>query len=70
MEVSGQLHAPAALSPGNSPRYPLDRRMGGPQSRPGRGGQDKNPSLFRELNLGLSTRSLLLYWLPTYANDS
>jgi hypothetical protein len=26
MEMSGQLHAPAAL-----PRYPLDRRLGGPQ---------------------------------------
>jgi hypothetical protein len=27
MEMSGQLHAPAAL-----PLYPLDRRLGGPQS--------------------------------------
>jgi hypothetical protein len=36
LEVSGQLHAPAALPPGKSPRYPLDRRMGGPQSRSGR----------------------------------
>jgi len=27
MEMSGQLHAPAALS-----RYSLDRRMGGPQA--------------------------------------
>jgi hypothetical protein len=27
MEVSGQLHAPAALSQGKSPWYPLDRRM-------------------------------------------
>jgi hypothetical protein len=25
-----------------SPRYPLDRRLGGPQSRSGRGGEDKN----------------------------
>jgi len=31
MEVSGQLHAPAALPP-VSPWYPLDRRLGGPQS--------------------------------------
>jgi hypothetical protein len=37
MEVSGQLHAPAALPPGKSPWYPLDRRLGGPQSRSGRG---------------------------------
>jgi hypothetical protein len=36
LEVSGQLHAPAAL-----PRYPLDRRLGGPQSRCGRRGEEK-----------------------------
>jgi hypothetical protein len=30
MEVSGHLQAPVAL-----PRYPLDRRLGGPQSRSG-----------------------------------
>jgi hypothetical protein len=30
----GQLHAPAALHPGKGPsRYPLDRRLSGPQSR-------------------------------------
>jgi hypothetical protein len=38
MEVSGQLHARAALLS----RYPLDRRLGGPQSRSGRGGEEKN----------------------------
>jgi hypothetical protein len=32
MEVSGQLH----------PRYPLDRRLGGLQSRSGHSGEDKN----------------------------
>ena len=31
MRVGGQLHAPAAL-----PRYPLYRRLGGPQGRSGR----------------------------------
>jgi hypothetical protein len=36
LEVSGQLHAPAALPPGKSPRYPFYRRLGGPQSRSGR----------------------------------
>jgi hypothetical protein len=37
MGVSGQRHAPAALYPrGKDPRYPLDRRLGGPQSRSGR----------------------------------
>jgi hypothetical protein len=27
MEVSGQLHAPAALSQGRGPRYPLDKTL-------------------------------------------
>jgi hypothetical protein len=27
---------------GNSPWYPLDRRLGGPQSRSGHGGEEKN----------------------------
>jgi hypothetical protein len=40
--VSGQLHAPAALPPGESPWYPLDRRFGGPQNHSGRGGEEKN----------------------------
>jgi len=26
----------------NSPRYPLDGRLGGPQSRPGSGGEEEN----------------------------
>jgi hypothetical protein len=39
---SGQLHASAALVPGKNPQYPLDRRLGGPQSRSGCGGEKKN----------------------------
>jgi hypothetical protein len=27
---------------GKSPRYPLDKRLGGPQIRSGRGGEEKN----------------------------
>jgi hypothetical protein len=42
MEVSGQLHAPADLPQGKSAWYPLDRRMSGPQSRSGCGGEEKN----------------------------
>jgi hypothetical protein len=42
MEVSGQLHAPAALPLGKYSRYPLDRSLSGPQSRSGRGGEEKN----------------------------
>jgi hypothetical protein len=41
VEVSGQLHAPAALSPGNKPRYPFYMRLGGSQSRSGRHGGQK-----------------------------
>jgi hypothetical protein len=42
MEVSGKLHAAAALPPGKSPQYSLDKRQGGPQSRSGRGDEEKN----------------------------
>jgi hypothetical protein len=42
MEVRVRLHAPAALPQGKSPWYPLDRRLGGPHSRYGRGGEEKN----------------------------
>jgi hypothetical protein len=41
MEVSGQLHAPAALLPGKE--HPLDMRLDVPQSRSGRGGEEKIP---------------------------
>jgi hypothetical protein len=40
--VSGKLHAPADLTSGKEPRYPLDRNLGGPQSRSGRCGEEKN----------------------------
>ena len=35
MEVAGQHHAPAALPPVKT-RYPLYKRLGGPQGRSGR----------------------------------
>jgi hypothetical protein len=39
MEVSGQLHAPAALPPGKEHPVPIEfRRLDGPQNRYGRGG--------------------------------
>jgi hypothetical protein len=40
MELTGQLHAPAALPPWKY--YPLDKRLRGPQSQSGRGGEEKN----------------------------
>jgi hypothetical protein len=44
MELSGQLHAPAALPPGKEPplQYPLYRKLGGPQSWSGHGVEEKN----------------------------
>jgi hypothetical protein len=50
MEVSGQLHFPAALPQGKTPWYPLDRRLGGPQSRSGRGGEEESSQARRESN--------------------
>jgi hypothetical protein len=41
LEVSGQVDAPAALPPGKEPWYPLDRRLGGPQSRSGQRGEEQ-----------------------------
>jgi hypothetical protein len=45
MEVSGQLHAQAILPQGKRPWYPLDRKVGGPQSRCERGDEEKNSQL-------------------------
>jgi hypothetical protein len=46
MGVSGQLHEPATLYlRGKDPRYPLYRRLGGPQSRSGHRGYKKSPLL-------------------------
>jgi len=42
MEVSGQLYAPAALPQRKRPFHSLDRSLVGPQSRFGRGGEQKN----------------------------
>jgi hypothetical protein len=42
MEVSGQLHTPSTLSPGKEPRYPMDMRLGGPQSRSRRCRKEKS----------------------------
>jgi hypothetical protein len=72
MEVSGQLHDPATLPQGKNPRYPLGRRLGGPQSRSGRGGEEKNsqpPPGIEPLNPGLPARSPVLYQLKYYGSS-
>jgi hypothetical protein len=45
MGVSDQFHDPAALPPGKKPTwYPVDRRLGGPQSRSGHSGSEEKNS--------------------------
>jgi hypothetical protein len=41
MEMSGQLHVPVALPPGNNPQYVLYRRLGWPQRQSGHYGEKK-----------------------------
>jgi hypothetical protein len=57
MAVSDQLHAPAALPPRS--RHPLDRRLGGPQSRSGHGNRMKTLCRCWEKNPGRPGPSLL-----------
>jgi hypothetical protein len=67
MGVSGQRHATAALYPrGKDPRYPMYRRLGGPQSRSGHRGSRKNllpPPGIEPRSPGRPARSQTLYWL-------
>jgi hypothetical protein len=44
------LHLQLLYSQGKSPRYPLDREMGGPQSWSGCGGEEKNRCFCWESN--------------------
>jgi hypothetical protein len=44
---------------GMNPQYSLSRRVSGPLSRCGRGGEVKNPCPSRESNPGRSARSLV-----------
>jgi hypothetical protein len=43
MEVSGQLHALVALTPGKNPPYLRNRRLGGRQSHIGSFGEEEDP---------------------------
>jgi hypothetical protein len=51
-DESGQLHIPAALPPGKSPRYLLDKRLGGPQKQSERDAEETNLRPCRESNPG------------------
>jgi hypothetical protein len=74
MEVSGQLHALAALAPGKEPLLliSLDRRLGVPQSRYRRGGAEKNsqpPPEIEPYNPDRPARSPALYWLSYHGSS-
>jgi len=60
MEVSGQLHAPATLTPGNKLWYSLDWRVDKPLSQYRCGGEEKNLCPHWELKLGHPAHSLSL----------
>jgi hypothetical protein len=64
MELSGQLYAPAVYSQGKSPWYPLDRRLGGPQSRSGRRGEEKNSQPLPALEPPIIQRYTTELWAP------
>jgi hypothetical protein len=70
MEVSGQLHSPALLLQGNNPWYPLDRRLGGLQSRPGYCGEEKSLLPCRESNPECPVPKAVLYQLSYPAKET
>jgi hypothetical protein len=76
MEKSGELHPTAAFTPqGKSPWYPLDRNLGGPQSRSGRDGEEiisQPPPGIEPWNPDRPARSPALYRLNyhgSYLNE-
>jgi hypothetical protein len=58
-DVGGQLHALVAVPLWEEPHYPLDRRLGGPQSWSGYGSKRKNPCPCQELNPGHAACNLV-----------
>ena len=66
MGVGGQRHAPAAFSPGKT-RYPLYRRLGGPQGWSGRGQKISPPPGFDPRTVQL-VASRYTDWYRTYIN--
>ena len=57
MGIGGQHHFPAALSPGRT-RYPLYRRLGGPQDRSGRVRKISHPTGIRSPDRPARSESL------------
>jgi hypothetical protein len=65
MEVTCQLHAPGVLPSGKEPRYPLDTRLGGPQRRSGRCGEEKNSKSVTGLEPPISNEKRV-HWIYFY----
>jgi hypothetical protein len=61
MEVSGQLHALAALPVRKNLWYPLNRRLGGPHSQSGHFEEEKNFLPYQESNPGSSSQQTSHY---------
>jgi hypothetical protein len=72
MEMSGQLHASAALPPGKEPLVPIGGRLGGHQSRYGRSGKEKNfqplPGLEPTIIQAVAQRYTTGYPMSIWAN--
>jgi hypothetical protein len=70
MGMCGKRHAPAALYPRKwTPRYPLDKRLGGPQSWSGTEARGNILCLCRVSNAGRQVCSQTQYWLA-YTSSS
>jgi hypothetical protein len=69
MEVGGQRHVPANLPPGKT-RYPLYRRMGGPQGRSGLVRKISPPTGIRSPDRPARSESLYQLSLSLSASDS
>ena len=63
MGVGGQRHAPAALPPGKT-RYPLYKRLGGPQDRSERVWKISPPTRIRSTDRPVRSESLYRLSLP------
>ena len=65
MRVGGQHNAPAALPPGMS-RYPMYRRLGGPQGRSGRMRKISPPARFNPRTAQLVASRYTDYATPAH----
>jgi len=68
MRVGGKRHAPAALPPGKT-RYPLYRRLGGPQGRYGRVWKIWNPRRFDPRTDNNNNNTYLLYGAESFLSS-